>query len=50
MTVIYRIWTYVFGSTDKVGFAAAISVVLIVAILALTLLQMRLLRDRRGVD
>jgi ABC-type sugar transport system permease subunit len=49
-TVIYRIWQYVFGSNNKVGFAAAISLVMIVAILALTLLQMRLLRSRRGGD
>ena len=49
-TVIYRVWLYVFGSNNKVGFASAISLVLIVAILALTLVQMRLLRDRRGGD
>ena len=49
-TVIYRVWLYVFASNNKVGFASAISLVLIIAILALTLIQMRLLRDRRGVD
>jgi ABC-type sugar transport system permease subunit len=49
-TVIYRVWLYVFGSNNKVGFASAISLVLILAILALTLIQMRLLRDRRGID
>ncbi len=49
-TVIYRVWLYVFASNNKVGFASAISLVLILAILALTLLQMRLLRGRRGVD
>lgn len=49
-TVIYRVWQYVFGSNNKIGFAAAISLVMIVAILALTLLQMRLLRSRRGGD
>jgi len=49
-TVLYRIWLYVFASNNKVGFASAISLVLIVAILALTLVQMRLLRDRRGLD
>jgi ABC-type sugar transport system permease subunit len=49
-TVIYRVWLYVFASNNKVGFASAISLVLIVAILALTLVQMRLLRDRRGID
>ena len=49
-TIIFRVWQYVFGSNDKVGFAAAISVVLIAAILTLTLTQMRLLRSRRGGD
>jgi ABC-type sugar transport system permease subunit len=49
-TVIYRVWLYVFASNNKVGFASAISLVVIVAILALTLVQMRLLRDRRGLD
>jgi multiple sugar transport system permease protein len=49
-TVLYRIWLYVFQSNNKVGFASAISLVLIVVILALTLVQMRLLRDRRGID
>ena len=49
-TVIHRIWLYVFASNNKVGFASAISLVLIVVILALTLVQMRLLRDRRGAD
>jgi multiple sugar transport system permease protein len=49
-TVIYRVWLYVFASNNKVGFASAISLVLIFVILALTLVQMRLLRDRRGID
>lgn len=49
-TIIYRVWQYVFGSNDKVGVAAAISLVLIVAILSLTVVQMRLLRARRGGD
>jgi ABC-type sugar transport system permease subunit len=49
-TVIYRVWLYVFASNNKVGFASAISLVLILVILALTLVQMRLLRDRRGTD
>jgi len=49
-TVIYRVWQYVFGANNKVGYASAISLVMIVAILALTLLQMRLLRSRRGGD
>jgi ABC-type sugar transport system permease subunit len=50
LTIVYRIWTYIFGSTDKVGYGAAISVVLLVAILILTLIQLRLLRGRRGED
>jgi ABC-type sugar transport system permease subunit len=50
LTIVYRIWTYIFGSSDKVGYGAAISVALLVAILILTLIQLRLLRDRRGVD
>jgi ABC-type sugar transport system permease subunit len=50
LTVVYRIWTYIFGSTDKVGYGAAISVVLLIAILILTLIQLRLLRGRRGED
>ncbi len=49
-TVIYRIWNYVFASSNKVGYASAISLVMIVVILALTLIQMRLLRSRRGAD
>ncbi len=50
LTIVFRIWTYIFGSTDKVGYGAAISVVLLVAILILTLIQLRLLRGRRGED
>jgi len=49
-TVVYRVWQYVFGSSNKVGYASAISLVMIVAILALTLVQMRVLRSRRGGD
>jgi ABC-type sugar transport system permease subunit len=49
-TVIYRVWLYVFASNNKVGFASAISLVLILAILVLTLIQMRLLSGRRGQD
>ncbi len=49
-TVIYRIWNYVFAASNKVGFASAISLVMIVVILILTLIQMRLLRSRRGGD
>ena len=49
-TIIYRVWLYVFAASDKVGFAAAISLVLIAAILVLTTIQLRLLRSRRGGD
>src|SRR5262249_60938167 len=49
-TVIYRVWLYVFASNNKVGFASAISLVLIIAILALTLRPMRVLPGRRGGD
>ena len=48
-TIVLRIWSYVF-SADKVGYGAAISVVLLLAILCLTLAQLRLLRSRRGED
>ena len=48
-TIVLRIWGYVF-SADKVGYGAAISVVLLLAILCLTLAQLRLLRSRRGED
>ena len=47
-TIVYRVWRYVFGESDKVGIGAAISLVLLVAILTLTLIQMRVLRGRRG--
>ena len=50
LTIVFRIWTYIFGSTDKVGYGAAISVVLLVAILILTAIQLRLLRGQRGED
>ena len=50
LTIVYRIWTYIFGAADKVGYGAAISVALLVAILVLTLIQLRLLRGRRGED
>jgi len=49
-TVIYRVWLYMFGATNKIGTASAISLVLIIAILLLTLVQMRLLRGRGGGD
>ena len=47
-TIVYRVWRYVFGESDKAGIGAAISLVLLVAILTLTLIQMRVLRGRRG--
>jgi multiple sugar transport system permease protein len=47
-TIVYRVWRYVFGESDKVGIGAAISLVLLVAILTLTLVQMRVLRGRGG--
>ena len=47
-TIVYLIWRYVFGDPDKVGFAAAMSVGLLVAILGLTLVQLRALRGRGG--
>lgn len=50
LTVVFRIWTYIFGSTDKVGYGAAMSVALLIAILILTVIQLRLLRGQRGED
>jgi ABC-type sugar transport system permease subunit len=47
-TIVYRVWRYVFGESDKVGIGATISLVLLVAILTLTLIQLRILRGRRG--
>jgi ABC-type sugar transport system permease subunit len=49
-TIVLRVWQYVFGSNNKVGYAAAISLVFIVAILFLTLVQLYALRSRRGED
>lgn len=48
-TVVFLIWKYVFGDPDKVGYAAAMSVALLAAILALTLVQLRALKGRGGV-
>jgi ABC-type sugar transport system permease subunit len=45
-TIVYLIWRYVFGDPDKVGYAAAMSVALLAAILVLTLVQLRALRGR----
>jgi ABC-type sugar transport system permease subunit len=49
-TIVYRIWQYVFAYNDKIGFAAALSSMLVLAILALTLVQLWALRSRRGLD
>jgi ABC-type sugar transport system permease subunit len=50
LTIVFRVWKYIFGAADKVGYGAAISVALLVAILVLTLIQLRLLRSQRGED
>jgi ABC-type sugar transport system permease subunit len=50
LTVVYRIWTYIFSSSGKVGYGAAMSVALLLAILALTVMQLRLLRSQRGEE
>lgn len=49
-TIVYRVWQYVFAYDDKIGLAAALSAMLVVAILVLTLVQMRALRGQRGID
>ncbi len=49
-TIVYRVWQYVFAYDDKIGTAAAMSGVLVIAILALTLVQLRALRGQRGLD
>jgi ABC-type sugar transport system permease subunit len=46
VTVIYQVWRYALGSGQLVGLAAAISLALLVAILVLTIIQLRLLRGR----
>ena len=46
-TIVYRVWQYVFAYDDKIGLAAAMSAMLVVAILVLTLVQMRALRGHR---
>ncbi len=48
-TAIYLVWKYVFATSGRVGIAAAISVVLIAVILVLTIVQMLLLRNKRGI-
>jgi ABC-type sugar transport system permease subunit len=46
-TAVYYVWWYVFGD-GQVGLGAAISVLLLVVILAMTFLVFRLMRERRG--
>jgi multiple sugar transport system permease protein len=46
VTVVYYIWNYAFGY-NRLGVAAVLSVLLLLATLALTLAQMRLLRGGR---
>jgi ABC-type sugar transport system permease subunit len=46
-TAVYFVWWYVF-SKNKIGLAAAISVLLLLAIGALSLILIRLLRERRA--
>jgi ABC-type sugar transport system permease subunit len=48
-TIVYRVWQYVFAYDNEIGFAAAMSSMLVVAILVLTLVQLWALRSRRGV-
>jgi ABC-type sugar transport system permease subunit len=49
-TIVYRVWQYVFAYPDEIGLAAAMSSLLVAAILVLTLVQLRALRSRRGLD
>jgi ABC-type sugar transport system permease subunit len=46
-TAVYYVWWYVFGD-GQVGLGAAISVLLLVVILGMTLVVLRLMRERRG--
>ena len=48
-TIVYRVWQYVFAYPDEIGLAAAMSSMLVAAILVLTLIQLRALRGR-GLD
>jgi len=50
LTAVYVVYNYIFGSTDKVGYGAAVSVVLLLVIFVLTAIQLRALRGRRGGD
>lgn len=50
LTVVFVVWTYIFGTTGQVGYGATISVILLLGILVLTLIELRALRDRREGD
>lgn len=49
-TIVYRVWQYVFAYPDEIGLAAAMSSMLVAAILVLTLVQLRMLRGKRGLE
>jgi ABC-type sugar transport system permease subunit len=49
-TIVYKIWQYVFAYDDEIGLAAAMSAMLLVCVLILTLIQLRMLRGERGLD
>ncbi len=49
-TIVYKIWQYVFAYDDEIGLAAAMSAMLLVGVLMLTLIQLRMLRGERGLD
>jgi ABC-type sugar transport system permease subunit len=49
-TIVYRVWQYVFAYDDKIGLATAMSAMLVIVILILTLVQLRVLRGQRGLD
>jgi ABC-type sugar transport system permease subunit len=49
-TIVYRVWQYVFAYSDEIGLAAAMSSMLVAAILVLTFIQLRALRGKRGLD
>jgi ABC-type sugar transport system permease subunit len=48
VTVVYEVWRYAIGSMTQAGLAAAISVALLIAILVLTIVQLRVLRGPSG--
>lgn len=47
LTIVFTVWSYIFGTSGRIGYGAAISVVLLLAILVLTLVQFWALRGRR---